>query len=394
MKKLILLGTLALLVACGGVKRTQEALNSGNYTTAINKALKELRNNKTKKGHQRYVLLLEEAFKKNAQRELEQVAFLEREGNPANLETIYKSYQRLKQLQERIDPLLPLPIYDENRNADFDFVNYDSKLIKTKTALSAYLYANASDLLKNAVSKFDYRQAYDELNYLIEINPGYNDTRTLMEEAYEKGLDYVMVELRNDTQQVIPVRLEEELLDFNTFGINNFWAKFHTNPVSDLKYDYSMQLDFKEINISPERVNETQILKEKLVKDGFEYVLDENGNVAKDSLGNDIKVDKFKKVTCDFYRFTQLKTAQIAAKVSFLDLQNGQAINTYPLSSEFIFEHIYANYQGDRRALDNELVALLDLAAVPFPSNEQMVYDAGEDLKARLKDIVRRNNFN
>jgi hypothetical protein len=30
---------------------------------------------------------------------------------------------------------------------------------------------------------------------------------------------------------------------------------------------------------------------------------------------------------------------------------------------------------------------------VPFPSNEQMVYDSGEDLKAKLKDIIVRNKF-
>ncbi|MGD1946600.1 MAG: hypothetical protein ACFB0A_10160, partial [Croceivirga sp.] len=73
---------------------------------------------------------------------------------------------------------------------------------------------------------------------------------------------------------------------------------------------------------------------------------------------------------------------------------SGQVINSYPLSSEFIFEHIYANVDGDRRALDNNLVALLDLAAVPFPTNENMVYEAGEDLKARLKSIVSRHEFN
>jgi hypothetical protein len=55
---------------------------------------------------------------------------------------------------------------------------------------------------------------------------------------------------------------------------------------------------------------------------------------------------------------------------------------------------VYANYNGDKRALDNNLVALLNLGAVPFPSNEQMVYDAGEDLKARLKEIVVRHKFN
>jgi len=30
---------------------------------------------------------------------------------------------------------------------------------------------------------------------------------------------------------------------------------------------------------------------------------------------------------------------------------------------------------------------------VPFPSNEQMVYDTGEDLKQKLKSIINRYNF-
>ena len=344
MKKLLLLSILFVLAACGGAKKTQEAINSGNYSTAINKALKELANNKTKKGNQRYILMLEEAFAKNAQRETEQIAFLEKDGNSANLEKVYNGYLQLKNIQERIRPLLPLPIYDENREANFALVNYDNKILKTKASLSEYLYTNANDILNTASNKYDYRQAYDELKYLNEINPGYYNTVAKMEEAYQKGLDYVKVEVNNDTEQIIPKRLEEELLDFNTYGINNFWTTFHSSPIKNVKYDYAMQLDFREINISPERVNETQIIREKRIKDGFEYVLDQNGNVAKDSLGNDIKVDKFKTVKCDFYRFTQLKTAQIGAKVNFKDLQSGQIVNSYPLSSEFIFEHIYANY--------------------------------------------------
>ncbi|GMN09091.1 hypothetical protein MTsPCn9_04530 [Croceitalea sp. MTPC9] len=394
MKKSLLLITLLILTACGGVKKTQEALNSGNYVTAMNKAIAKLSDNKTKKGNQEYVLLLEEAFVKNKKRELETVAFLEKDGNPANLEKIYRSYLQLKKLQNRIAPLLPLPIYGENRNASFNFKNYDSQIIQTKAELSEYLYANASDLLKNAVNKYDYRQAYDDFKYLNEINPGYYNTVSKMDEAYTKGLDYVRIELRNDTQQIIPERLEEELLDFNTYGINNLWTQFHKNPLESVKYDYAMYLDFREINISPEQTNEKQIIKEKQIRDGYDYVLDANGNVAKDSLGNDIKVDKFKKVTCSFYQFTQFKNAQVGAKVSFVDLENGQEINSYPISSEFVFEHVYANYSGDKRALENNLIALLDLAAVPFPSNEQMVYDAGEDLKARLKSVVQRHNFN
>ncbi|MEM1339158.1 MAG: hypothetical protein AAF634_13045 [Bacteroidota bacterium] len=394
MKKLLLFAIILAVVGCGGVKKTQKALNSGNYQMAMNRAIKNLRENKTRKGHQDYVLLLEEAFEKHSEREVERINFLEKDGNPANLMAIYEGYTALKKLQEQIRPLLPLPHYAEDRNARFNFSNYDNVIVATKNELTAYLYDNASGLLTNANTKNDYRRAYDEFKYLEEINPGYGDTAIKMGQAYEKGLDYVKVQLNNATEQVIPKRLENELLDFNTYGLNDFWTQFHAKPIQNVRYDFAMQLDFNQINISPERVNERQIIKEKVVPDGFEYVLDTNGNVAKDSLGNDIKVDRFKTVTCNFYEFTQLKTAQIGAKVSFTDLRNGQVINSYPLSSEFIFEHIYANLEGDRRALDNDLVALLDLAAVPFPSNEQMIYDAGEDLKARLKSVVNRHHFN
>ncbi len=394
MKKVLLLTAIIVLAACGGVKKTQEALNTGNYVTAMNKAIKNLAENKTKKGNQEYIILLEEAFAKHAEREQQEIAFLQNDGNPANLENIYNRYLQLKQIQERIKPLLPLHINDEGRNAKFNFVNYDNKILATKDDLSEHLYENASSLLANAKYKADFRAAYDDLKYLQEINPGYKETVAKMDEAYNKGLEFVRVEIANQTEQIIPERLESELLDFNAFGIDNFWLQYHTNPLANVKYDYAMNLDFMEINISPERVNETQIIKEKQIVDGWEYLLDKNGNVVKDSLGNKIKVDKMRTVTCKFFQFTQTKSAQIGAKVRFTDLNNGQEINAYPLSSQFVFEHVFANYQGDKRALEDDLLVYLNAREVPFPSNEQMVYDAGEDLKARLKGIVSKYQFN
>jgi len=127
MKKTILFTTiLVLLIACGGVKKTQEAINTGNYSAAINKAIRNLADNKTKKGNQPYVLLLEEAFKKYTQRELENIAYLKKEGNPANYNAIFNGYSRLKNVQQQIKPLLPLQVYEEDRNARFSFTNYDN----------------------------------------------------------------------------------------------------------------------------------------------------------------------------------------------------------------------------------------------------------------------------
>ncbi|MCR9227532.1 MAG: hypothetical protein NXH90_08950 [Flavobacteriaceae bacterium] len=394
MKKLLLLTTVLVLAACGGVKKTQEALNTGNYGTAMNKAIKNLAENKTKKGHQEYILLLEEAFAKNAAREQQEISFLQNDGNPANLETVYNKYLQLKQIQQRIRPLLPLYINDEGRTAEFKFVNYDNQILNTKDDLSDHLYQTALDLLVSAKYKTDYRSAYEDLKYLQEINPGYRETVSKMDEAYNKGLEFVRVDIANQTQQIIPERLESELLDFNAFGIDNFWLQYHTNPLANVTYDYAMNLDFMEINVSPERINETQVIKERQIKDGWEYLLDREGNVVKDSLGNKIKIDKMRTVTCKLFQFTQTKTAQIGAKISFTDLRNGQVINSYPLSSEFLFEHIFANYQGDKRALEDDLMLYLNAREVPFPSNEQMVYDAGEDLKLRLKSIVSKYQFN
>ena len=393
MKRLLLLGISIILLACGGVKKTQKSINLGDYGGAINKAIANLAQNKTKKGNQPYIILLEEAFRKNSERELKNIAFLEKDDNPLNYEAIYNSYNNLKTIQERIKPLLPLPILEENRNARFKFNDYDNGLLDAKEQLSEYLYDNAEATMINASTKYDYRKAYDDFFYLNEINPDFEDSKQLMETAYENGLHYVRVVMLNETQQIIPERLEQELMNFNTYGLDELWTRYHTNAQGNIAYDYDMNIAFRNISVSPEQVNEKQIVKEKQVKDGYRFATDSNGAIVKDSLGNKIKVDKFKTVRCDFYQFTQFKAAKVDGAVHFIDLQTKQEINSYPISSEFVFEHAYANYDGDKRALDNDLVSLLNLAAAPFPTNEQMVYDAGEDLKARLKEIIKRQRF-
>jgi len=225
------------------------------------------------------------------------------------------------------------------------------------------------------------------------LNPGFDDTRQKIEEARIKGINHIKVEIVNNSDKIIPIKLEEELLNFNTYGLNNLWTTYHTNYASNITYDYTMEVAFLDINISPEKVNEKEIIKEKQVKDGYKYAVDTNGNVVKDSLGNKIKIDKFKTVRCKFYQFTQFKAAQVGGQVTYINLSTKQQLNTYPLSNEFIFEHIYADYEGDKRALDDDLLPLIKEVAVPFPSNEEMIYEAGEDLKSRIKNIITRQQF-
>jgi hypothetical protein len=394
MRNLILIIITALIVSCSTAKRTQEALNTGNYTSAINLSISKLSDNKTKKGNQKYIPTLEDAFKKNTARELKEIAFLKKDGNKANLEKIYNAYLRLNSIQERIKPLLPLQFFEEGRAANFAFNNYDNTILTSKNELSSYLYENASNLVKNAQNKFDYRKAFDDFSYLNKLSPNYKDTRERIENAYQKGIDYVRVKLFNNTERVIPRDLEEDLLNFNAYDLNDHWTTYHTNPQKSIRYNYEMLVEFTHINISPEHIKEKEIIKEKRIKDGWEYVLDTNGNVAKDSLGNDLKADKFITVRSNFYCLTQQKDVQITGKVSYYDLMTKQQINSYPLASGFVFEHVYGNFKGDKRALDDDLLKLANQRAVPFPTNEQMIYDSGENLKNNIKSIITSYKFN
>jgi len=84
---------------------------------------------------------------------------------------------------------------------------------------------------------------------------------------------------------------------------------------------------------------------------------------------------------------------QVKGQVYYKDLVTKQLMDTFPLESEFVFEHGYATYNGDRNALDDIYLGLIGKRAVPFPSNEQMIFDSGEDLKSKLKGIITNQYF-
>lgn len=391
MKKITSLLLLFLIISACSVKQTRNALSSGNYDEAIEIASGNLRNNKDKKGKQDYVYMLEEAFAKAKDRDQRNIDLWAKDANPQNLEKIYNTYLQMNNRQERIRPLLPLKLLKDGRDAKFPFDNYSDQIVSSKNALSKYLYDNTKILLKNP-DKMVVRRAYDDLAYLNSINPGYKDVAKLMEEAQFKGTDFVNVYTKNETNMVIPQRLQNDLLDFSTYGLNDKWTVYHSNKQKDINYDYGLIVNFREINISPEQVKEKEFTKEKQIKDGKKKLLDRNGNVVKDSLGKPIMVDKFKTVRLTTYEFRQFKACQVTAKVDYIDFRNNQLIETFPLASEFVFENIYSKSNGDRRAAD-EGYKYFDNKAVPFPSNEQMVYDSGEDLKAKLKNIITRNRI-
>lgn len=392
MKKITLLLSFFIIASGCGVKQTQNLLSSGNYDQAIDNAISNLRTNKDKKGKQDYVYLLEEAFAKAQERDLNSVNLFAKDANPAQLEKIYNTYIQLNQRQEDIKPILPLKLLREGRNAIFPFDNYNDRIISSKNALSSYLYTNAKNLM-NSTDKLNFRKAFDDLEYLNKINPNYKNVLQLMDESKFKGSDFVWVYTKNETNMIIPVRLQNDLLDFGTFGLNDRWTVYHSSKQKGTNYDYGMMINFRQIYISPEQIKEREFAKERIVKDGTKKLIDANGKEVIDDKGKVVMVDDLKKVNASIYEFRQFKSCQITAKIDYINLRNNQLIKTFPLTSEYVFENIYATYKGDRRASDDNYFSYFDKRAIQFPNSEQMVYDTGEDLKAKLKGIITQNRF-
>lgn len=391
MKKHYLLFAFLILASCG-VKQTQNLLHSGNYDEAISNSISGLRSNKDKKGNQDYIYLMEEAFAKAKERDLNSLNLLQNDRNPVNFEKIYNTYLQLNDRQERIKPLLPLKLLKEGKNAIFPFENYNSQIISSKNNLSSFLYDNAKSLLSSA-DKMNYRKAHDDLTYLNQINPNYKNVLDLINEAHFKGMDHVSVETKNETSMIIPIRLQNDLLDFNTYGLDNKWTTYHGNKQKGVNYDYGILLSFREILISPEQIKEKEFIKERQIKDGQKKLLDAKGKEVIDNTGKPVMVDNLRNVTIRINETRQFKSSQITVKVDYIDFKKNQLIQSFPLINEYVFENIYSNFNGDKRASDDNYYSYFDKKAVPFPTNEQMIYNTGENLKNKFKDLLNRNTF-
>lgn len=388
-KTTIYLLLLVILSACG-IKSTEKAISEGEYDVAIEKATQKLKKNKSNKKSKEYIALLKEAFSKAKERDNRDISFLVKDANPQKLEQIFNIYKNLNARQEKIRPILPLQL--NGKEVAFAFEDYTDQIVSSQKALAKYLYDNSKALLYTK-DKINARRAYADLIYLNEISASYKDVNTLLNEAQFKGTDFVYVYTKNNTKMIIPANLNAALLDFNTYGLNEKWTEYHGGKQKNIVYDYGLSISFEQINMSPEQVKEREFVVEKEIIDGRIKLTDSRGRVVKDSLGKDVMVDNVKIVKALISEVRQFKTVQVVAKIDYFNMNNNQLLESFPLSSEFIFENIYARMKGDKRAVDSKYLPNFRNGPVPFPNNQQMVFDTGEDLKNQLKGIIKQHKF-
>lgn len=378
------LALLILLVSISACNTAQKTLYSGDYDLAIGQSIKKLTKKKKKEKH---ILVLENAYQKANERDLRRINYLKKEGKPANWRKVYALYEQVHYRQRRVKPFIPLFIPSEHRYADLIIEDYSEQRIAAKQNAAEYLYVYAEKLMKSR-DKADKRSAYNAWADLEDFYPNFRDSRKNMKVARELGMQHVLIKVVNNTNRILPRTVERELQQLSVGNLDRQWITYHNQTHPSIDFDYDVVINIKGIEISPEAVQENIKRHEKEIKDGWEYVLDENGNVKKDSLGNDIKVDKFITVWADVAELNQHKEARIIGSIDYFDKQTHRFIESVPIGADAIFNHQYASFRGDERALTKQIRKRTTIRPLPFPNDMQMIIDANVSLKEVIREAL------
>jgi len=381
MKKIIVFSIIAMLIA--GCASSLKQLQRGNYDEAIRSAVKKLRTEPT---DQEQIEVLDKAYLLANQQDYDRIKFLKEEGSPFNWEEIFERYLNLKDRQALVSTVIPLQL--GNQTIDYEYIDYDSEIIQAKKNAADYFWSHANELMKKG-DKESFRQAYYEFRKAKEYVGNINNINQLIEEAHWKGISRVFVSLENKTQLKLPDQFKIDLLAFGVTDFNSEWVEFHTaNPSNNTYYDYFTIVSLKKIEVSPEQAQQKDRMESKEIEDGWEYVLDDNGNVVKDSEGNDIKIPKKRTIYCTLIETHQFKAAKLEGEIELVQNAPRKVIKQVPIGAESVFEHISARAVGDVNALSDEDKELLKNISVPFPHDLNLIIDGAEILKKSIRDGI------
>ncbi|MBL7807368.1 MAG: hypothetical protein JNN28_06130 [Saprospiraceae bacterium] len=367
----------------------QKYVESGDYDSAIDLCIRKLKGKPKKK--EEYVKGLELAFRKAQARDLNTVEQLKAENRPELWERIHDIHLKIRDRQNKVAPLTPL-VAKNGYRAQIKMENIAPMERESREKAADYLYTSAENLLKNAEKgdKLAARKAYGLLQDLQRrYYPNFREKDKLLAKARDLGTSYVLVEVKNLSNKVLPRQFAERLLTIDKKGLDSEWRDFSFVEEKGLYYDYRAVLKIRDIDISPERVQERAYTDEKRIQDGWDYVLDKKGNVMKDSLGNDIKTPRMVIIRADVLEVFQSKAARIAGAIEIRDHDGKNLLETCDVSTEVLFENYASTFRGDERALTPDSKARIGNRPLPFPKDEDMLSQAADRLKPEVKDELR-----
>lgn len=375
---------LAILFA--GCNTSKKQLEKGNYDMAIAKAVKQLRKDP---GDVKQIEILERSYRVANDQDLERIRLLKTEGRANRWDDIYLAYKSLNDRQSLVKTVMPL---DKNgQTIDFPYVDYIAEMVIAKKKAADFYFAHGNELMKND-TKESYRQAYYEFVRAKEYVGDYAGIDKKIDDSKILGMSRVLVSIQNSSMIKFPKEFEQDLLALDLPRLNSEWVEYHTYRLNkNTKYDYYVDVNVKNIAVSPDQTLQKDTVIKRQVEDGFEYMLDRKGNVMKDTLGNDIKIKKYKTLQCAMIDTWQRKACQITGDIEVVQAYPEKVLKKDPIGAQAAFEHVSSRALGDTQALDARQLEKTKTSPIPFPTDIDMVVRCSESLKAAIRGAIQNN---
>lgn len=370
---------------------TEKMMDEGRYDELIHLAKRKLSGKKKKNA--KYVAAAEEAFNRANARDLALINSLKKRDDLRSWDEVYEIANNIALRQNKLSSLLPL-VDKHGYTANFEMINTDPIMIEAGEMASTILYDLGTERLEEAEEtkeKLAARAAFNHFENIDKYVFNFKDVKDLKRRAHELGITRVMVSMQNESSSIIPGIYEKELLELNFGKLKDFWNEYYTYAPESKTMDYSVVFYLRDIQVSPELLRESSKEYSTRVKDGFEYVLDENGNVQKDTSGNDIKVDRFVNVNARLLEIFQEKRSEIRGQIVIYDLKEEQQVGAHSVNVNSVFENSAHRVFGDRRALRGVRYNAGDI--IPFPSNEEMILRTADEIKPIIIRRIRKSRL-
>ena len=385
MKKLIV-GLLVLSVIFSGCASSKKQFGRGNYDAAIEKAVRELRRNRN---DEKQIRILLDSYRIANNQNQDRIRYLKLEGRADRWDEIFQLYQRLDSRQSLVETVMPLRL--NGQPVDFQYIDYVPEMVEAKVKAADYYFAHGNRLMQGGL-KENYRQAYREFIKAKQYRGDYPNIDNRIREAKYLGISRVFVSVQNNSHIRFPEEFQRDLLAIDLPRLGSEWVEYHAYmPNDNIEYDYFINVNVNNVAVSPNNVSQKDSKYQKEVEDGFVYQLDRRGNVMKDSLGNDIKIKKYKTMHCAVVETTQRKSCIINGNIEIIQANQGRMLKREPISAQSNFEDISARAIGDIEALPSEVAARTRKPPAPFPTDIDMILMSSEGLKRAIREAIQNN---
>lgn len=363
-----LIAMVAIIYSCTSSKALYE---KGNYYEAVMRSVEKLRKNPKNKNAREalanaYPMAISTFMDQleNDDAANKKFKFTEAVVIYNQLNGMYESIQRSPGAQEVI------------RNPK----KYYQTLERIKPAAAEEQYMAGLELLSYP-NRETAKQAYKHFLKADQLVPGYRDIGMKIEEAYQRSILHVIADLKpvhsrmyELSSEIFYREIENTLKQIENNEFIRFYTPEEAANIGLQQADQVLEINFEDFVVGETHTKETiQTMKQDSVIVG-EVTLD-NGS-KKEVLG-EVEAD------ISVYHMENISRGLVHLSITKNDINDKELLfRDFP--GEFIWFHEWGTYKGDKRALNDEQLAICDRQMISPPAPQQLFVEFSKPIHQQL----------